>query len=152
MAAALTREPRLRQLLPVAVVERWSVRRLAREAKISFGAAGAALRLIRQRSATNSHTEEAEMLGETAARIRITVAKAVYSLLDGLEVEIGRTRRKMTPARLIGLSVSMEAYLRMADNLDGLAHKRAAELALLKRVEGDNTWVNLQGSDQVSRA
>lgn len=136
MPAALTREPRIRQLLPLAIAERWGVRRLAREARIGYAAAGEALRFIQQQPATEAQAEGAAMLAESAAEIRQSVARAVSGLVGRVEVAAGDVKRKMNAASVERLSVAMEAALRIADKLDGLGHVQQAELALIKRADG----------------
>ena len=133
MAAALTRAPRIRQLLPIAVAERWPVRRLAREARIGYAAAGQVLRSVQQHAETGFDSETASMCAVAAAEIRGTVGKAVSSLVKRVERALGDAETNLDAGSVARLAGALETALRVADNLDGLGHLRQMEAALLKR-------------------
>lgn len=135
MAAALTRAPRIRQLLPIAVAERWPVRRLAREARIGYAAAGQVLRSVQQHAETGFDSETASMCAVAAAEIRGTVGKAVSSLVKRVERALGDAETNLDGGSVARLAGALEAALRVADNLDGLGHLRQMEAALLKRAD-----------------
>ncbi len=149
MAAALLREVRIRNVLPIAVAQGWPVRRLAREARIGWGAAGEALRTVQQRSATGVDGETASLCGAAAAGIRESVGRAAASLVKRVEVAAADLERGLDPSGIERLSRAMEAALRIADNLDGLAHLRRLEEALVRRLDGEQVAAAFapQGSD-----
>ena len=126
MAAALTRAPRIRQLLPIAVAERWPVRRLAREARIGYAAAGQALRSVQQHAETGFDSETASMCAVAAAEIRGTVGKAVSSLVKRVERALGDAETNLDGGSVARLAGALET---------ALGHLRQMEAALLKRAD-----------------
>ena len=136
MSAALTREPRIRQLLPLAIVERWGVRRFAHEARISFGSACEVLRFAAQRSATALDEKDGALHGK-AAEIREAVCKAVKTLVRSVEAQAAACEGKADAASLERLSRTLETALRVSDSLDGLSHQRALQTAFVKRADGE---------------
>ncbi len=145
MAAALMRQARISKVLPVAVAQGWPVRRFAREARISYGAAGETLRAVQQRTATDLDGETASLCAASAAAIREGVGRAVAGLVKRVEVEAADLAKGLDPAGVERLLRAMEATLRVADNLDGLGHLRRLEEGFARRVDGEQVASLLDG-------
>lgn len=137
MAASLLRQTRIRCLAPLAVAEGWSVRRLAREAKIGYGAAGGVLRSLQQHAETTWEAESVALCGESAARIRESIGRAVEGVMGRVAAQVADLGNELDPLGLERLTRSMEAALKLADGLDGLKHRREMEKAIVGRLNGE---------------
>ena len=149
MAAALLRQARIRNVLPVAVAQGWPVRRLAREAGIGWGAAGEALRAVRQHVATAGEGEMAAVCGESAARLRESIGRAAAALVRGIEKAAEAVETRPDAGTVEKLGRALEVALRITDGIDGLKHRRDMEKAIVGRLDGEQLAAALapQGSD-----
>ena len=121
------------------------MRRFAREARISYGAAGETLRAVQQHSATGLDGETASLCSAFAANIRESVGRAVASLVKRVEAEAADLANRLDPSGVERLSRAMEAALRVADNLDGLGHVRRLEEAFVRRLDSEQVAALLDG-------
>ena len=149
MAAALLREVRIRNVLPIAVAQGWPVRRLADAAGIGWGAAGDVLRTVRQHVATDMEGEMAAVCGESAARLRESIGRATESLVRGIEKAAEAVEARPDAGTVEKFVRTLEAALRITDGLDGLKHRRDMEKAIVGRLAGEQLAGALapQGSD-----
>lgn len=154
MAAALMRQSRIRRCLPSALAEGWPVRRLAREARIGYGAAGEVLRSMRQRVETTLDADTAALCGESAARIRGSIAGVVEGIMGRVAAQVADLGKELDPLGLERLTRSMEAALKLADGLDGLKHRREMEKAIVRRMDGEQvaSALSQQNADRYREA
>ena len=122
MAAALTRSSRIQSVLPLAVSQGWSVRRLASAARISYASSAQLLRGAAQHSETVLDAESGAQCASLAGELRKSVSGAAQALIQRVQTLAGKVE---TAADAERLAKALEVSARLADNLDGLAHARA---------------------------
>jgi hypothetical protein len=115
------------------------VRRFATEARISFGSAGSLLRSAAQHAATLPDDVTPSLCGESAAEIRAAIGRAVKGLVATVEDRLRacQGQGKLDASGVERLTRAMETALRVADSLDGLAHDRSLEAALVKKADAE---------------
>jgi hypothetical protein len=128
MAAALTRSSRIQSVLPLALSQGWSVRRLASAARISYASSAQLLRDATQRPATVVDAETGSQCASLAGELRESVCGAAQALIQRVQTLAGKVESAADAERL---AKALEASARLADNLDGLAHARAIHKAMV---------------------
>jgi hypothetical protein len=136
MSARLTRDAQINALLPLALANGWSVREFASRARIGFADAGRLLRTVGQHSATVVDAETGAQCASLAGELRESVCGAAQALIQRLQTLAGKVESAADAERL---AKALEASVRLADNLDGLAHVRALERDVVRSGEGMGT-------------
>jgi hypothetical protein len=136
MAAALTRSSRIQSVLPLALSQGWSVRRLAGAARISYGSAAELLRGVAQQAETVLDAETGAICSSLAGELRDSVCGAAQALIERVQSLAGKVESAADAERL---AKALEASARLADNLDGLAHARAIHKAMV--ASGDVSFI-----------
>jgi hypothetical protein len=132
MAAALTRSSRIQSVLPLALSQGWSVRRLASAARISYASSAQLLRGAAQHSETVLDAETGAQCASLAGELRKSVSGAAQALIQRVQTLAGKVE---TAADAERLAKALEAAARLADNLDGLAHARAIQREIVRSGE-----------------
>jgi len=129
MAASLTRSTRIQSLLPLALAQGWTVRRLAGAARISYASACQLLKVAAQRAETVLDADTGAVCAPLANQLRESVTLAAEKLLARVDTLADTLESAADAERL---ARALETVARLADNLDGLAHARAMDKELLR--------------------